>query len=80
MILETPSLKDGTGMELHRIHDTAQHHLWVLKSLGHDPPGPFITSLLELKLDTDTMFVWQHHSQGSTDVPHYNKFLEFVNL
>ena len=49
---------------------------WVM----HDPPGPFITSLLELKLDTNTMFEWQRHSQNSVDVPHYSKLLEFLNL
>ena len=27
MILETPALKDGTGRELHHLHDTLQQHL-----------------------------------------------------
>ena len=48
--------------------------------MGHKPSGPFITSVLELKLDTNTMFEWQKHSQDSTDVPHYQKLLEFINL
>ena len=26
------------------------------------------------------MFEWQRHSQDDTDVPHYNKLLEFINL
>jgi len=80
MILESPSLKDGTGKELRCLHDTAQQHLRALKSLGHEPPGPFITSLLELKLDSDTIFEWQRHSQRSTYIPHYNDWLEFINL
>ena len=79
-ILEIPSLRDGSGKELRRLHDTALQHLRALRSLGHEPSGPFITSTLELKLDTNTMFEWQQHSQSSTDVPHYQEFLEFVNL
>jgi len=77
IILEAPALKDGSGRELRCLHDTAQQHLRALKSLGHEPPGPFIASLLELKLDANTMFEWQRHSQTSTDVPHYNDLLEF---
>ena len=73
MIAEAPALKDGTGKELRRLHDTAQQHLRALKAMGYDPPGPFITSLLELKLDMNTMFEWQRHSQESTDVPHFSK-------
>ena len=80
MIAEAPALKDGTGKELRRLHDTTQQHLRALKAMGYDPPGPFITSLLELKLDTNTMFEWQRHSQESTDVPHFSKLMEFLNL
>ena len=80
MIAEAPALKDGTGKELRRLHDTAQQHLRALKAMGYDPPGPFITSLLELKLDMNTMFEWQRHSQESTDVPHFSKLMEFLNL
>ena len=79
-ILETPSLKDGSGRELRRLHDTAQQHLRALKALGYEPSGSFITSLLELKLDVNTMFEWQKHSQVTTDVPHFNDLLEFINL
>ena len=80
MILETAPLKEGTGRELRRLYDTVQQHLRALKAMDYEPSGPFITSILELKLDTNTMFEWQKHSQDSTDVPHYQKLLEFVNL
>ncbi len=79
-ILEVPNLKDGTGRELRRLHDVAQQHLRALKALGHEPSGSFVTSLLELKLDVNTMFEWQRHSQSSHDVPHYKELLEFINL
>lgn len=79
-ILEIPNLKDGSGRELRRLHDTALQHLRALKSMGHEPSGPFITSMLELKLDVNTTFEWQRHSQSSTDVPHYKLLLEFINL
>ena len=80
MIVEATALKDGTGKELRRLHDTMQQHLRALKAMDYEPFGPFVTSVLELKLDTNTMFEWQKHSQDSTDVPHYRKLLEFINL
>ena len=52
----------------------------VLKSLGHEPPGSFITSLLEMKLDPTTMFEWQRHSQEYPDVPDCQVLLDFLNL
>lgn len=80
MILEATPLKDGTGRELRRLHDVVQQHLRALKAMEYEPSGPFITSVLEIKLDTNTMFEWQKHSQDSTSVPHYQKLLEFINL
>ena len=59
MILEAPSLKEGSGRELQRLHDTVQQHLRALKTMDCEPPGPFVTSILELKLDSNTMFEWQ---------------------
>ncbi len=44
------------------------------------PPGPFITSILELKLDDNTSFEWQKSSQDLPDFPHYDKLLAFLNL
>ena len=79
-IIEAPSLKDGTGKELRRLHDTAQQHLRALKAMKKEPSAPFITSLLEMKLDPTTMFEWQRASQGSVDVPNYADLLEFLNL
>ena len=55
-------------------------HLRALKAMGNEPSGAFITSTLELKLDTNTMFEWQRHSQSSTEVPHYKELLQFVDL
>ena len=80
MIVDTPPLKEGNGKELRRLHDNIQQHVRALKTLGCDLPGKFITSMIELKLDVDTLFEWQKHSQPSPDVPHYEKLLEFVDL
>ena len=57
-ILDSPPLKEGSGRELRRLHDTVQQHIRALKALGHEPSGPFITSVIELKLDTNTMSEW----------------------
>ena len=80
MILEAPSLKKGNGRELRRLHDAVQQHLRALKAMDCEAPGPFITSVLELKLDSNTMFEWQKHSHESSTVPHYNELLDFINL
>jgi len=80
MIVDTPPLKEGTGRELRRLHDKMQQHLRALKAMDREPSGPFITSVIELKLDATTMFEWQKHSQTSKDVPHYRELLEFINV
>ena len=78
-ICEVPPLNDGNGKELRCLHDVLQH-LRALKSMDHEPSVSFITSMMELKLDQSTMFEGQKFSQKSTDVPHYDKLLKFLNL
>ncbi len=39
--------------------------------MDNDLSGVFITSVIELKLDTDTLFEWQRHSQTQGKTPHY---------
>ena len=77
VVLDAPSLKDGNGKELRRLHDAINQHLRALMAMDYEPSGPFITSILELKLETNTMFVWQ---KDSTNVPQYTSLLEFLNL
>ncbi|XP_064396444.1 uncharacterized protein LOC135343372 [Halichondria panicea] len=79
-IVEVPALRDGTGKEIRALHDIVTQHLRALKSLGHEPSQAFITSLLEMKLDSTTMFEWQKHSQEHSDVPNYQVLLDFLNL
>ena len=77
LIVEAPPLKEGSGKELRRLHDAVQQHLRALKAMGCEPPGPFVTSVLELKLNQTTMFEWQ---KQSSNVPHYTELLGFLNL
>ena len=79
-ILEIPPLKEGTGKEIRKLHDTLLQHLCALRSMGSDPSGPFITSAIELKLDKCTMFEWQKHSQKCDEVPPYEEILAFLDL
>ena len=79
-IIEVPSLRDNSAKEIRRLHDVLQQHLRALKAMKKEPSSPFITSLIEMKLDNDTRFEWQKHSQASVDVPDYNDLLEFLNL
>ena len=55
-------------------------HLCALKSMGREPSASFITSLIEMKLDPDTMFEWQKASQDSSDVLYFVKLPDFLNL
>ena len=77
-ILDSPPLKEGNGKELRKLH-IIQQHIRALKSMGHEPSPSFITSVIELKLDTNTTFEWQRHSHTESDVPHYNQLLEFID-
>ena len=79
-IVDTPSLKDGNGKELCRLLDTIQQHVRALKSMDGVPAGAFLTSIIELKLDTGTMFEWQRHSQTKKTTPHYGDLLNFIDL
>lgn len=79
-IVEAPPLRDGTGKEIRALHDLVIQHLRALKSLGHEPSQAFITSLLEMKLGSTSMFEWQKHSQEHSDVPDYQVLLDFLNL
>ena len=79
MIIDSPQLRDGSGKELRKLHDTIQQHTRALKSMGEEPSPSFITSIIELKLDSTTMFEWQRHSQSSTGTPHYHDLLEFLD-
>ena len=80
-IMDTPPLKDSSGKELRRLHDTIQQHLRALKTMKTEPDPSFITSVIELKLDATTLFEWQKHSQDKVEeVPHYQDLLDFLNL
>ena len=79
-ILDIPPLKTGSGKELRHLHDVAQQHLRALKTMECEPSGPFVTSVLELKLDSRTMFEWQRHTSTSTGIPPYSELLSFINL
>lgn len=52
-IIDVSSLKNGSGKELRCLHDTVLQHLRALKTLGHELS---VTSVLELKLNQNTMF------------------------
>ena len=51
MIVETPSLKEGTGREIRRLHDKVQQHLRALKSMGQEPD-----SVHDLSVGTETRY------------------------
>ena len=62
----------SSGKELRQFQDTVKQHLRAVKTMKEDPTGSFITALLELKLDKDTMFKWRKTSQNTKTAPHYD--------
>ena len=42
MIVDILPLKEGTGREIHRLHDKVQQHVRALRSMGQEPDGSFI--------------------------------------
>ena len=79
-IIEIPGPKEGNSKERRRLHDACSQHLRVLKTMGHNPSGPFMKSLIEMKLDWSTMYEWQRPAQESSDMPHCVEILQFINL
>ena len=73
-------LKEGSSRELRCLHDVSSQHLRELKAMGYDSSRPFVTSLIEIKLDRTTMFEWQRHTQEVSDVLHYTEIFEFIDL
>lgn len=47
--------------------------------MGEEPSSSFITSVIELKLDVNTMIEWQQHTHFQSSVPSYNELLEFLD-
>ena len=52
-IIEVPNLRDNSAKEIRQLHGVLQQHLRALKSMRKEPTSPFITSLIEMKLDND---------------------------
>jgi len=55
-----------------------QLHICALKSMGGDPAGAFFTLIIELKLDTGTMFEWQGTVKPRK--PHLNMMICWTSL
>lgn len=79
-IWEIPPLKEGTGKEILKFHDTLLQHLRALRSMGSELSGAFMTSAIKLKLHKCTMFEWQKHSQKHDEDPYYEELLAFLDL
>ncbi len=80
MILEAPAVKEGTGKELRKLHDKVQQYLRALKSIESESYGAFITSVLEIKQNVNTMFEWQQHSSTKEGAPKQQELLDFIDL
>ena len=75
--MDAPVVKEGNGKELRRLHDVLSQHLRALKAMDCEPSGKFLTSMIELKLDHNTIFEWQRHTQDEREVPHFRGLAGF---
>ena len=62
------------------MHDIGDQHLLMLKSVKYEPSRAFITALMEMKLDQNTMSDLQMRTHSKTNVPHFEDFLDLVDL
>ena len=80
VILETPSLKDVNGNICVAYIKSHCNTFKLPRSWTTNFFGPFITSILELKLDSNTIFKRQRHNQASTGIQYYQELLDFINV
>ena len=78
-IVEIPTIKVGTGRELRQLHDLVSQHVRSLRTVMGDTFEPFMSSLIEMKLDQASKFAWQQHTHERRDVPSIAELLEFVD-
>ena len=79
-ILDAASVRHGHGRELRRLHDVLSQHLRALEAMEYDSWNHLMTSIIELKLDQETLFEWERHTQGKKHVPDPRDLLEFLDL
>ena len=80
VIVEYSKMKDGTGNELRKLHDTMLQNLRALSTLGQPPDPQFMTSLIQLKLDSTTSFAWREASKDTMkEVPDCEAILKFLD-
>ena len=73
-------MKEGNGKELRWLHAVLSQHLRATKAMDCEPSRQFLTSMIELKLDHNTIFEWQRYAQGEKEVPHFRVLLDFLDV
>ena len=68
-MLEATPLKNGSGKEIHRLHDIANQHTRALKAAKQDSYESLMTAILESKMDSNTMKEWQRYSLDEVKTP-----------
>ena len=79
-ILDVASVRDGNGKKLRRLHDVLGQHLRALEAMEYSSWNHLMTSIIELKLDQETLFEWEKLTQGKKQVPDPRDRLEFLDL
>ena len=79
--MEAPSIRTGSGRELHvqHLHDVVSRHVWSLRTIKGDTFEAFLSTSIEMKLDQESKFVWQQHTHEQKDVPSIDDLLEFID-
>ena len=79
-IIEFLKLKGGSDREIHKLHDTMLQNLHALTTMDYVLDPHFITSLIQLKLDSATLFAWKESSKDCVSIiSDYNMILQFLD-
>ena len=52
----------------------------ALQAMKYGSLETFVSSVIELKLDRSSMFVWQNRNKNQREVPSYTDLLEFIDM
>lgn len=77
-VLDLPSMKSESAIELKRVYDTVNDALHALRNVGRRVDDDFVVAITVRKLDSRTLCEWKLHLGGTNDPPVYSKLSEFL--
>lgn len=81
MFINQPAMKTRNAQEIRSIIDTTKEALQCIETLDVciNEWGPFITFIVQSKMDVETKTQFENYLSGSTNIPRYDKLTEFLD-